>query len=385
MDAEPQFWIRVLLLDNTESLRLKVNSSFSIINPQTQLKQAHFDQVNEPIDVGISAGRITIAGWSFISKEVIISPDAPYIFNLNGDDYRGKLKIMLHPEGNSVDVVNLVPLEPYLAGVVGAEMPNYWESAALRAQTIAARTYCLYIKKQFGGGADWDIRKTQANQAYHGVKVESVQVWDAVNRTQGQVLVCKQTDGIEGIFPAYYSSTCGGHTENSQHVFGGDFFEPLAGIPCPYCEKVAKPGFFFWPAVQFDKSIVKTKLFKRYPTFDRAALMLGQIKKMIPIRQSDYREFSRCTLIKLVGSTGKSDVLRAEDLRLAIDSTGLKIKSAIFQIADMGRKWKFLSGRGFGHGVGMCQYGAQEMARRGKTTRQILSYYYPSSKIVSVY
>ena len=106
---------------------------------------------------------------------------------------------------------------------------------------------------------------------------------------------------------------------------------------------------------------------------------------MIPIRQSDYKEFSRYTLIKLVGSTGKSDVLRAEDLRLAIDPTGLKIKSATFQIVDTGSKWKFLSGRGFGHCVGMCQYGTQEMARRGKTTRQILSHYYPTSKIVSVY
>lgn len=381
MDAEPQFWIRVMLVNNTESLKLKVNSSFSIISPQAQIKQAYFDHVNEPIDVGISAGRITIAGWSFTGREVIISPESPYIFNLNGDDYRGKLRLILHPESNTLDAVNLVPLEPYLAGVVGAEMPKYWEPAALRVQTIAARTYCLYIKKRFGDGADWDIRKTQANQAYHGVKVESVQVWDAVKRTQGKVLVCEQTDGTEDIFPAYYSSTCGGHTENSQHVFGGDFFEPLAGVPCPYCKKVAKRSFFYWSAVKFDKSVVEAKLFKRYPVLER----LGRIKEIVAVRQSDYKEFSRYTLIKLLGSTGESDVLRAEDLRLAIDSTGLKIKSAAFKITDMGSKWKFSSGRGFGHGVGMCQYGAQEMARQGKTTRQILSYYYPCSKIVSIY
>jgi stage II sporulation protein D len=381
MDADPQFWIRVLLFDHTDSLRLKIDSSFSIINPQTPLTPAHFDRADVPIDVSISAGRIAVGGWSFISHEVIIAPDAPYIFSLNGDDFRGKLKLILHPDGNNLDAVNLVPLEPYLAGVIGAEMPGYWEPAALAAQAIAARTYCLYIKKQFGAGAQWDIRKTQANQTYQGVKVESAQVWDAVDKTQGRVLVCKQANGTEGIFPAYYSSTCGGHTENSQYVFGGDFFEPLAGVRCPYCKGAAKPGFFSWPVVQFDKSTVETRLFKRYPTLTQ----LGQIKEMIPIRQSDYEEFSRLTLIKVVGSTGKSDVLRAEDLRLAIDPTGLKLKSAVFKIVAMDNNWGFLSGRGFGHGVGMCQYGAQEMARRGKTAAQILLYYYPGSKIVSIY
>ena len=380
MDIEPEFWVRVLLLDNTKACTLMTSSSFTVLDPQIQTTEAHFGQLDVPTNVEIAAGRIVIAGQTFTGSEVIILPDDPHIFNLNGDDYRGKLKLILNPDGNSFDVVNLVPPEPYLAGVVGAEMPDYWEPAALKAQAIAARTYCLYIKRQFGGNRAWDVRRTQANQVYLGVAAESAQIWDAVNRTSGQVLVCKQTGGTEKLFPAYYSSTCGGHTENSKNVFG-DSFEPLVGVPCPYCKDVAKPGFFFWPMAQFDKTTVTTRLLKRYPKLKQ----LGEITNISPGKQSNYGKFSRLTLVKLLGSTGKSDFLRAEDFRLSIDPTGRKLKSTICRIISMGDKWAFLLGRGYGHGVGMCQCGAQAMARQGKTARQILFYYYPGSNIVRVY
>jgi len=380
MDVEPQFWVRVLLLDDVTECVLKSGSSFSIINPQTQILQGRFARIDEPIKATIYSGGIAIAGRQFKSKEVIIAPDNPHIFNLNGNDYRGKLKLIVNPSGDCLDVINLVPLEPYLAGVVGAEMPDYWEAAALQAQAIAARTYCLYYKKRFGSTRNWDVTKTQTNQVYAGVNAESAQVWDAINRTYGRVMLCKDADGNEDIFPSYYSSACGGHTENSKNVFG-DSFEALASVPCPYCQDVAKLNLFYWPMIQFDKSYVTTKLLQKYPQLKP----LGEIKNITVATKSDYGKFTRLTKVKLVGSTGKSDFLKAEDLRLTIDPTGQKLKSTICQIIDMGDKWAFSSGRGWGHGVGMCQCGAEGMARKGYSTLQILSYYYPGSKITSVY
>ena len=380
MDVEPQFWVRVLLLENVRACTLKTASPFSIINPQTQTRQAYFDNGGVPASINISAGKITIAGQSFTSNEVTILPEHPYIFSVNGDDYRGKLKLQINPDDNSFNAINLVPLEPYLAGVVGAEMPDYWEPAALKAQAIAARTYCLYIKRKFGNNRTWDVKKTQANQVYLGVAAESAQIWNVVNRTYGQVLVCRHPDGTEGIFPTYYSSVCGGHTENSKHVFG-DSFGPLVGVACPYCKDVAKPTFFFWPMTQFDKDNVTTRLLQRYPKLKQ----LAKITNIIPAGQSNYGKFSRLTSVKLTGSTGKSGFLRAEDFRLSIDPTGRKLRSTICQIVNMGDKWAFLSGRGYGHGVGMCQCGAEAMARQGKSARQILFYYYPGSRIITVY
>jgi len=382
MDIEPQFWVRVLLLDKVEACTLKIESSFSITddpNLQTQLPTVRFDQIDAPISIQLINGEITIGGRPFMNDEVIIFPDEPYIFNLNGNGYRGKLKLIINPDGGSFDAINLVPPEAYLAGVVGAEMPNYWEPEALKAQAIAARTYCFHIKKRFGGNRKWDMKKTAAHQVYRGISAESTQIWNIVNQTKGQVLVCKQTDGTEDIFPTYYSSVCGGHTENSKNVFG-DSFEPLIGLPCPYCKNVAKPKFFFWPMIQFDNAYVVTRLLLRYPNLKQ----LGEITNISSAAQSNYAEFSRLTKVKLLGSNGKSDFLKAEDFRLAIDPTGRKLRSTICQIAKRGDKWEFSSGRGWGHGVGMCQCGAQGMARQGKNAKQILSYYYPSSKISTI-
>jgi hypothetical protein len=183
MDIEPRFWVRVLLLDDCQTCTLKSATPFTVSHSESQTAQALFSQLDTPINIGISAAKITIAGRIFTGTEVTIAPDSPHIFTLNGNDYRGKLKLIVNPDGSSFDAINLVPLEPYLAGVIGAEMPDYWEQAALQAQAIAARTYCLYIKNRFGNNRSWDMRPTTANQVYLGVKAESSRVWKAVNQT----------------------------------------------------------------------------------------------------------------------------------------------------------------------------------------------------------
>jgi stage II sporulation protein D len=381
MDAAQRYWVRVLLLSDITDCNVQTASYFNVTNLDESLPlETSFSSLENPIRIKLSAGKLTIGGRTFKSRKLIVYPNEPYIFSLNGSEYRGKLELIINLDGKTFDVINLVPLEPYLASVVGAEMPDYWEPEALKAQAIAARTYCLYIKNRFGTKRNWDVSKTQANQVYLGVKTESAPVWNAVNNTYGEVLTCRHLDGTEDIFPTYYSSVCGGHTENSKNVFG-DSFGPLAGVACPYCKDTAKLTLFFWPMAQFAKSTVTTRLFQKYPQLKQ----LGKITDILPAEQSDYGTFSRLTKIKLVGSTGKSDFLRAEDLRLSIDPTGKQIQSTICQIGKWDDKWAFLAGRGWGHGVGMCQHGAQGMARQGKTAERILTYYYPGSKVVNIY
>ncbi len=141
--------------------------------------------------------------------------------------------------------------------------------------------------------------------------------------------------------------------------------------------------------VQFDKETVAIALQKKYPQLKE----LGDIANISAVKQSDYpdstsspqADFSRITMVKLTGTNGRSDFLRAEDLRLTIDPTGNKIRSVACKIAIIENKIAFLAGRGFGHGVGMCQCGAQGMAMQGKTAGEILQHYYPGSKLVRVY
>lgn len=381
MDIEPRFWLRVLLSENLRNCTLTVPSAFHLTDASNQsaVTETPFVGIGESIEVRTANGKLVISGCPLDTGRIIIAPDEPFIVRADGDDYRGKIELRLNPDGKTFNVINHLPVEAYLAGVVGAEMPKNWEPEALKAQAIAARTYCLFIKKRFGTNRSWDLRKTAANQVYLGIRAESRQVWKAVNRTQGQVLICEQ-NGIKDIFPTYYSSSCGGHTENSKNVFG-DSYGPLCGVLCPYCRAVAKPKYFFWPVVKLKKTDITSRLIRRYPQLKA----LGEITNVTVQSKSEYDGFSRVTMVRLLGSNGRSDRVRGEDFRLALDPTGNIVRSASFKLLEMQDNQAFLSGRGWGHGVGLCQCGAEGMARTGCTAAGILACYYPGSKITRLY
>jgi stage II sporulation protein D len=382
MDTETRrFWVRVLLFASITECAVGAPSEMYVSrftpNPVDQAPP-RASAVANPLRVTIANGQLHFGADSQASADAVISTGDPHILTLNNNGYRGQLRVIVNPDGRTFRVINLVPLEPYLAGVVGAEMPSYWEPEALKAQAIAARTYCLYTKDRFGAHRNWDVKSTQASQVYRGLRSESAPVWRAVTSTHGMVLVSPAASG--GLFPTYFSSVCGGQTENSRNVFG-ESFEPLQSVPCPYCKGVARLGLFFWPMAQFDRQTVTRRLRARYASLEA----LGDITDIIVANKSDYGQFARVTRIKLVGSTGKTDVLRGEDLRLALDPSGRKIQSAICRIAPWGDGWAFLSGRGWGHGVGLCQHGAEGMARLGKSSEEILRHYYAGAEIANIY
>ena len=379
-DLKTQPSIRVLLLDDVSEFIFSCDESITIKDSGAQLRLNRFGAADEPAPVSLVEGKVSFGRWSCSAGQLNIVPDSNGIVSVNGRRYRGQLQLVTAHDGNSFDVVNVVAVEEYLAGVIGAEMPSYWEPQALEAQTIAARTYCLYIKRQFGANRHWDVRRTAANQVYNGVSEESQAVWRAVGQTAGKVLVCKQPDGKQDIFPSYYGSICAGHTENSENVFG-DEYKPLKGVACKYCAKIAKRDFLNWPSVYVPKAKLYSTLVARYPSLKK----LKNIEEITAISSSRYDGLTRITRIKLTDSNGVSDTLRAEDFRLAVDPSGHKIKSAAFEIQNAGGRWAFANGKGYGHGVGMCQCGAEGLARKGRTTEQILSFYYPGAKIKKLY
>jgi stage II sporulation protein D len=189
------------------------------------------------------------------------------------------------------------------------------------------------------------------------------------------ILVCPAAGGGKGIFPTYYSSTCGGHTEDSQAVFG-ESFAALRAVECPWCQEIAKSSFRNWGPVEYSIEEIHRKLAGRYPSL---AEKLGKVAAAEIVRTGNL---GRVTGVSLIGGNGKKDFLRGEDFRLALDSSGMKLKSTIFSMKREGIVYTFFDGRGFGHGVGMCQTGAEYLAREGRTYREILSWYYPGSEIV---
>ncbi len=384
MEAESQFWVRVLLLADAKNCTITAPTPIRISQagplPTVQLTRALMT-VASPAKVAVTGGRLSLSTIAAPGDDIMLSTDDNHVLSINNQRYRGQLRLTVNPDGRTFSVINVVPLEPYLAGVVGAEMPDYWEPEALRAQAIAARTYCLYTKRRSGRSRDWDVSSTQSSQVYKGVNAETSLVWRAVNATSGKVLTLRAgRASLDNLFPAYFSAICGGHTEDGEHVFG-ELAAPVRGVPCPYCLDTSRLTLFYWQPEQFDRDVVTKRLVEKYPKLEA----LGTIKDVNVAEKSDYGQFSRITKVRLVGETGKSDFVRGEDLRLALDPTGRRLQSTNCLIVPWGNGWKFLRGRGWGHGVGLCQYGVQGLARRGKSYKDILRYYYPDAEISNLY
>lgn len=380
-DINQPLKIRVLLNRNRKSIRFKSDSPARIISDESALKSLRFDRLESSIKINTSNGRINIGGWACPDDELVLRTEDGK-FSINERVYRGSLKLKLSANPPGFDIVNIVGLESYLAGVTGAEMPSYWEQSALEAQTITARSYALHIKRRFAADRHWDVRKTQANQVYKGVSAETPAITKIVRKTYGKVLFYKSPEtGNFKILPAYYSSICGGHTADSRNVFSGKPIPPLKGVMCPHCRQIANPDFFFWGEIVIDKDECRRKLINNYPSLKNLGTITGiRIKK-----RENYGDFARAISVVIKGENGEKKTISAENLRLTLDSSGMDFRSTIFEIEDGGSSWIFKNGRGFGHGVGMCQYGAEKMARDGKTSEQILNYYYPGAPIRNIY
>lgn len=379
--APDPYIVRVLLEDHITGAEFQVGSPYKILNPQS-FEIFDVQKTIGKVNISTAAEGIKIGEKIFAAGRLIIQPADNQPFTINGHSYRGNLELI--SDGNGLMAINNVSIETYLAGVVGAEMPSYWEDEALKAQAIAARTYCLYIKNRFGKNRLWDVKTTQANQVYRGISAETVRTVNAVNGTFGMVLCRPNESGECQEFPAYYCSICGGHTENTKNVFG-DSAVAMDGVACPFCREMTRPSLFYWPMAKFDKKTVSQRILDRYPHLRD----LEKIEKIEAADESVYdsNNFKRITRVMLTGSNGKTSYLRAEDMRLAIDTTGSKIQSTSCTIInnETDKEFWFVAGRGFGHGAGLCQYGTREMARQGKNAQQILSFYYPGSRVKILY
>lgn len=148
------------------------------------------------------------------SDKIVIKPEEEGFVSVKRKWYRGHFKVV--NSGNGLTVMNDIPIELYLQGVVPSEMPSSWEHDAHKAQAIAARSYAIAnLGKRAKYG--YDLKDTPEDQAYGGASAETVQTNDAVAETEGIVLIC---DGK--IIPAYYSASAGGHTKDASQVWTKD-------------------------------------------------------------------------------------------------------------------------------------------------------------------
>ncbi len=374
--------------------------------PSIQIGQA--DQWLRVFPLALSAGEIVLRGplqvsvasdrWLIVDDEGRRAPtesldgldiaslsDATPSIKFNDRVYPGSLRIAARTDqsAESFDVINLVPLEAYLPGVVAAELYDHWKLETRAAQAIAARSFACSENALFRGRRAYDVTNTAMSQVYIG-RVKHDDTLEAVQSTRGQVLAYDAA-----LVPGYYSSCCGGRAARAVDVIGdhpANDIVPLAGrAGQDVCTEV---------------KVANWRIERPVEALTRRLIAFGNVR-----RRDDLKGLATIAAIEVTESNvhqrplrfavadvraHRVDISAEEFLRAAnYQGQGLaapkeRLMSSYLSAAVQDATVNF-RGHGFGHGAGMCQYGAEQLARDGKDHRDIVAWYYPEAEIVTAY
>lgn len=359
------------------------------------LAAATFTQSGNYWTVSGGAEPVTVAG-----SKVTITPSGG-LLTINKKTYRGQIELV--PNGSNITVVNYLGIEEYLYGVVPLEMSTGWPMEALKTQAVCARTY---VAKSIGKyqSQGFDVYNTTMSQVYGGASVEKADCTQAVNETKGIVI----TYGGALIDAVYSSASSNFHTFNVKDVWGGSL-PYLVGVEDSY-QSLAKPDGHAWTAT-FTPQQLKEALAKKSVDIgditdlridarsDEGAVTaltfvgtngeytakIGNTRTILNLRSQGYTISKDVSggagAMTVLGSSGKVTMTMASASGasgvLGIASKVIGADGVISDILGGGTVLSYtLSGSGYGHGLGMSQYGANGMAKAGFTYDQIIKHYY---------
>ena len=369
--ASPQTgvaWIRVAVVRDQPQVDLAIHGRFRIVALRTP---AH-----PGARVTVGAGSLQEGRWLpqvivratqegiLVGERVFplfgvrVEPAREATINLNGQRLRGTIEILRQPNLTLL-VVNQVALEDYLRGVLSKEAPHYWPKEALRALAIAARTYTLF-QRLSKTAVDYDVTGDIMSQVYGGRSAEKWQTTRAVRDTEGVILTYQGR-----VFPAFYHSTCGGLTEHAS-VMGPYDVEPLhGGVTCSFCQE---SPFYRW----------ERRLSKADIAWALKQKGFGSVGTVTGLDVVQRTATGRAAQV-LIRGTSRTLTMKAYDFRALFGFE--QLRSVAFTVEPEGDN-VLLRGQGWGHGVGLCQWGTAELARRGLSAREILAVYYPHAEVV---
>jgi SpoIID/LytB domain protein len=286
------------------------------------------------------------------------------------------------------DVVEVVPIESYLSGVIVSEMPKQWPLGAFQVQAVCARTYALHERQRaLKSGRAWDLEAGEIDQAYNG-GIEVPTAMKAVADTRGVVLT---TEGH--LLRAYYSSTCGGRTAGAASIWptGPGFeFNLDAPIQSNPRESACQGSPVYRWSVTRDRSDLSKQIREWGKANGQPVAKMGLVQSL-EVAQSN--PVGRPTKYTITDDSGMPFPIAAELLRVACNygTAGVRpiTKESRVRSGDMEMEVTpsgvVVRGRGFGHGVGMCQYCAKAMAERGDAWQEMIARFYPGAKLERAY
>jgi stage II sporulation protein D len=350
--AQASLIMRVAIEEGVE--RVKVGSSTNAVIRDGLGRAIAEIEPSAGFGAKLQAGKISMGQW--IAGQIWIEPEGDgYVWI--GDRWdRGKTHLIPHKGG--ITAINYVDLEEYLYSVLGAEMNGNWPHEALKAQAVAARSYALHERQKHQGDF-YDLSDTQASQVYRGLQTESMGTYAAVEATEGQVLTYEG----EIILAAYHSSS-GGHTENVEDVWS---------YPLPYLRAVP----------DFDQD---SPVYQWTETFSQEQMRqkISGVGNILSMTLEESTPHGSAIAVQVLGDNGMK-VVNATDITqaLGLKSTRFTVtpqKGGVGQIPTAFQ----IKGKGFGHAVGMSQWGAYNLARQGYNYHQILLHYYQGATLAKI-
>ncbi len=350
--------VRVGVVVDAPRLVLSVRGRFEVRDAKRG--DLLFADQNLPETTVTTDGKAIFLGNEMLpGRKIRILPQKDAAITINKRRFRGNMQLIGGNKG-LLTAVNEIELEDYVKGVLYHEISHRWPLEAIKAQAVATRTYAVF-RMESSKRADYDMTSDIYSQVYGGKTSEKYRTTMAVNRTKGLVLVYGSQ-----ILPAYFHATCGGHTEDASELWEHDML-PLKGVPCIYCQK---SPHYSWKK-NFRSKDVQDKL-------NASGYHLGLIKDIEVVERNVS---GRIRKLAITTRDGKVAHISGKDFRNIIGPN--EVRSNNYEVQMQGYYFD-LVGKGWGHGVGLCQWGAYELARQHKTFEHILQYYYPGADVVDL-
>ncbi len=349
--------IRVCIMDDKDSIYISVKDAYKVLALNSDRVLMEGPRLATTV-AGTKDG-IMVGAKELKMGGIRVKAEGKAKIYVGGRLFRGDVDIVRKDNGKLI-LVNDIGLDDYLYGVLYHEVSHRWPMEVLKAQAIAARTFALYQARQ-NKLQPYDLRSDIYSQVYGGSTSERWSTTMAVNVTKGKILVYKGD-----LLPVYYHATCSGHTEDGSNLWNVNI-APLSGVECNFCTKS--------PHYKWTKEIPLWSLERK---LSDSGYKIGKIASVSILSKN---RSGRVDKMEIKDSSGVSIVLTGKDFRQLMGPNDLR--STKF---DVSVKYGTLiiDGRGWGHGVGMCQWGAFGMGSQGKKADEILKYYYPGAEIVTI-
>ena len=346
--------LRVALFYELPSVKVSTASSYQIAelpNEKPLSRGASLTGIAirpDPAGIRVGADLRRVTGLRITSKAKEIQ--------VQNRSYHNAVDILKNPKG-TLTVVNEVDVEEYLKGVLPGEVNPAWSEEALKAQAVISRTYAIF-KNIENKDLPFTLSSDVESQVYGGKTVEQASTSRAVEKTRGGILTYHGR-----IFPTFFHSTCGGRTTRADYQWNIEPHPALKGVECNFCRG---SKFYAWKT-EFTAPEIRNLLGKK-------GYSIPDIRSISP-KEIDASGRPRFFVIK--HSQGSLKV-PAHEFRLVLGAE--RMRSTKAGIRQLGNQF-VIEGKGWGHGVGLCQWGAKRLAELGYRYQDILRYYYPESEV----